>query len=70
MEDLKSSCYSEDFDFDKLQRHLLILADVIKQGTPTVRKVTSIHTICQAMNAETVFKSMVSEVHKLIRLFQ
>lgn len=52
---------------DDLQTHLLLLPDVIKQGTPRVKKVTSVCTVCEAMNAVGVFKSMLSEVHKLVQ---
>ena len=47
----------------------MLLADIIKHGTPRVKKVTSVLTVCEAINAEGVFKSMLSEVHKLIWLF-
>ena len=46
-----------------------MLADAIKVALPSVRKVTSIRTICDAMNAQTVYKSMLSEVHKQLRLY-
>ena len=44
------SCYKEDFDFAVLQKQLPLLVDVIKQGTPLVKKVTNVRTICEAMN--------------------
>jgi len=47
----------------------LLLADVLKRGTPRVKKVASACIVCEAMNAEGVFKSMLSKVHKLIRLY-
>ena len=69
LDEMKSSCYQDDFNFDHLQKHLSLLADVIKQGTPMAKKVTSIRTICQAMNSEPIYKTMLSEVHKLLRLY-
>lgn len=35
-----------------------------------MRKVTSIHTVCDALNTSTTYKQMLSEVHKLLRLYQ
>ena len=32
--------YKNDIDVPDLNRHLLLLQDVIKKGTPNVRKVT------------------------------
>lgn len=71
-EDLKrveESCYKNDFDFISLKTQLSLLADVIKQASPCVRRVTSVRTIADAMNSQEVYKSLLSEVHKLIRLF-
>jgi len=34
-----------------------------------VSKVTSIRTICEAMNTQAVYKSMLSEVHNILRLY-
>ena len=39
---LEKSCYKSDFDFSSLNVQLSLLADVIKSGTPSVRKVTNI----------------------------
>ena len=69
LQTVRESCYSGDFNFDDLKRHLLLLVDTIKQGTPSVKEVTSIHTICDAMNSQPVFKSMLHEVHNLLRLY-
>ena len=65
---LEKSCCKEDFDFSKLKCHLALLADTIKLAIPSVKKITSIRTICDAMNAQSVYKSMLPEVHKLLRL--
>ena len=42
--------------------------DVIRQGTPTVKKVATVRTVCNAMNMQTAHKTTLSEVHKLLRL--
>ena len=66
---LAESCYRDDIDWSDLKRHLPLLQDVIKKGTPNVRKVTSIHTVCEAMNSNAVFKDMLPTVHQLLQLY-
>ncbi len=66
---LKTSCYITDIDFDQLQIQLPLLASLIRQALPHVSKVTSIRTICEAMNTQAVYKSMLSEVHNILRLY-
>ena len=66
---LEDSCYKNDIDVSDLNRHLPLLQDVIKKGTPNVRKVTSIHTICEAMNSNNIFKDMLPTVHQQLRLY-
>ena len=48
---------------------VIYLRDVIKKGTPYVKKVTSIHTICEAMNSNNDFKEMLPTIHQLLRLY-
>ena len=38
LDEVKSSCYKDNFDFDHLQRHLSFLVGVIKQGTPMAKE--------------------------------
>ena len=66
---LAESCFNDDVNLSDLGRHLPILQDVIKKGAPMVKKVTSVHTICEAMNTCSVFKDMLSTVHQLLRLY-
>ena len=47
----ESAPLSECLTGQILSRRILILQDVIKKGTPFGKKVTSIHTICEAMNS-------------------
>ncbi len=47
---LEKSRFSADLDFSNLRRQLPLLHDIIKQGLPEVRLVTSVDTICSAMN--------------------
>lgn len=53
---IRESCYKEDFNFSELQKQLPLLVDVIKHAIPLVKTVTSIRTICEAMNTQTVYK--------------
>lgn len=50
-------------------RHLSLLVDVIKEACPEVKKVTSVQTVCDAMNTKETYTSVLSEVHKLLRLY-
>ena len=69
LDKIEQSCYESDFDFSQLKVQLSLLPGVIKEACPSVRKVTSIRSICDAMNAQNSFKSILSEVHKLLRLY-
>lgn len=69
LKSIKSSCYKDDINFDQLQRQLPLLVDVVRQALPSVSKVTSVRTICDAMNTQSVYKTMLSEVHNILRLF-
>ena len=62
------SVYQADLDFAKLKSQLGVLVDVIREALPEVKKVTSIRTICEAMTRH-AYQTMLSEVHKLLRLY-
>jgi hypothetical protein len=66
---LEDSCYADDLDFDILKRHLHLVCDVIKEASPTVCRVTSDRTVCDTMNINCAYKSLLSEVHKHLRLY-
>ena len=57
---------SSDISFEKLHQELSLLVTLIRQALPTFIKVTSIRTICEAMNSQVVYKSMLSEVHNIL----
>ena len=57
---------SSDISFEKLHQELSLLVTLIRQVLPTFIKVTSIRTICEAMNSQVVYKSMLSEVHNIL----
>ncbi|XP_062511818.1 zinc finger MYM-type protein 1-like [Corticium candelabrum] len=63
------SCYKEDLDIESLDSQLKLMYDAIHQELPQVKEITSIRTICQALNANQGLKILLSEVHKLVRLF-
>lgn len=69
LDKIKQSCYKNDLDFSSLTAQLSLLHDAVKEACPLVRKVTTIRTVCDAMNAQNSFKSLLSEVHKLLRLY-
>ena len=66
---LQESCYQDDINWSDSGRHLPLLQDIIKKATPCVKTVTSIQTICDAMNSNDVFKDMLPTVHQLLRLY-
>ena len=65
---VKESVFSDDLYFDKLESQLAILVDTVHLALPEVKKVTSVRTICEAMRAY-ANRKLLSEVHKLIRLY-
>ena len=66
IDQVKQSPYKDDVNFDDLTRHLLILQDIIKKADPAIKKVTSIQTLCDAMNTTDTFKEMLPSVHQLL----
>ena len=69
LESIQSTCYRKDMNLEELQKQLPLLVDLIHQALPKVSRVTSIRTICEAMNSQNVYRSMLSEVHNLLRLY-
>ena len=68
LKQVKQSVFKADLDYDRLEKHLGVLVDVIRQALPEVKKVTSVRTICEAMKSPP-YRTMLSEVHKLLRLY-
>ena len=66
---VKLSCYKDDIDLDQFQKQLPLCIDMIQQALPGVKRVTSVRTICEAMNTQDVYKSMLCEIHKVLRLY-
>jgi len=69
LQSVEDSCYANDINFSALKRQLPLLVDVVKALKPTIRKVTSVRTLCEAMNVNKTYKLMLSEVHKLLCLY-
>lgn len=46
-----------------------ICQDIIRKADPKIKKVTSIQTICDALNVNETFKEMLQTVHQLLRLY-
>ena len=63
------SCYKNDIDWADLSRHLPLLQDVVKKSNPILQNMTSIHSICEALNSNNVYKDMLPSVHSLLRLY-
>ena len=57
---------------DKLHIHLKIIPDIIKV-TPldgiTIQKVTRVQIICEILNYRLGLKKIITEVHKLIKIY-
>ena len=66
---LEVSCYKNDIDWSDLSRHLPLLQDVVKKYNPNLKKVTSVHSICEALNSNNIYKDMLPSVHILLRLY-
>ena len=62
---VKRSVLQGDLDFSKLPRHLPVLQHVIREALPNIKRVTSIETVCTAMTA---YRSVLTEIHELLRL--
>ena len=61
-----------DVDEDRLKTQLLLVRDMIKNATMenrSVTRVTNVRTIAEAMNTSDIYKSMLNEVNKLLKLY-
>ena len=66
------SIYGEDLDMERLKIQLRMLPDVVKV-TPMdgvhIKEVTHVQTLCQVLNIQPSFKILLTEVHKLLRIY-
>ena len=68
MATVQESCFSKDISISELSKQLPLLHDMVKNSLPSVNSITSLHTICDAMNTNEIFKEMFSSVHLMLRL--
>ena len=68
LSDFNDSVYRQEFTVEKLEKQLGILVDVIHVELPEVKKVTSVRSNCDAL-AKHANRNLLSEVHKLLRLY-
>ena len=61
----------QDIDCSRLQMQLSMIPDMIKTAFPNhpVLKVTNVRTIADAMNQNGIYKSMLSELDKCLKIF-
>ena len=65
--------YKDDINFNTLEFQLKMLPDLIKtankQQQMGIKKATSINTICDIFNSFTFAKTMLCEVHKIMKIY-
>ena len=66
---IEKSCFGKDLSVSELSRQLPLLYDIIKKSTPSVKAVTSVNTISEAMNSQEVFKQLLPSIHKFLCLY-
>ena len=62
----------DDFDLERLKTHLSLVKNMIKEANSQripVTRVTNVRTISEAMNTSHIYKTMLSEVAKLLKLY-
>ena len=64
------SYLDKDFDLDRLKTQLSLVSNMIRTAYTEnpITKVTNVRTICEAMNTSHIYKGMLSEVDKLLKL--
>jgi len=67
-----ASIYGEDLGMERLKIQLRMFPDVVKV-TPMdgihIKEVTCVQTLCQVLNIQPSFKILLTEVHKLLRIY-
>ena len=69
LEELQRSCFGTDIDCGRPGHQLHLVHDAVRTTLPEVRQVTNIRTMCEAFNKNAVTKTLLGEVHKLLRLY-
>ena len=66
------SLYAKDIDIEKLNLQLKLLPDAVKTVSPNgiqICQVTRIQTLCDILNTQSCLKTLLSEVHKLLKIY-
>ena len=61
--------FSDDIDMQKLSLQLQILPDAIISNAKDLQEVTQVQSICDVLNEQPGIKKLLTEVHKLIRIY-
>ena len=67
--DFRKCIYGKDIDIHKLSLQLQLLPDAIRSSSTTIKEVTKIQTICDVLNDQPGVKNLLTEVHKLLRIY-
>ena len=66
------SYLDKDVDQDRLKSQISLVCDMIKtafSGIVAVTKITNVRTIAEAMNKSDIYKTMLNEIDKLLKLY-
>jgi len=69
LEELQRSCFGTDMECGRLGHQPYHVNDAVKTTLPEVRQVANIRTIYDAFNKTPVTKTLLGEVHELLRLY-
>ena len=64
--------YKNDNDFQKLKIRLVMLQDAVKatvMDNIPIKNVTRVQTLCDVFNEQPSYKILLSEIHKLLKLY-
>ena len=61
--------YKDDINMERLLLYLKMLPDAIKSYSTRILEVTRVQTICDVFNENEGIKSLLTEVHKLLKIF-
>ena len=69
LEELQRSCFGTDIDCSRLGHQLHLVHDAVRTTLSEVHQVTNIRNVCEAFNKNAVTKTLLGEIHKLLRLY-
>ena len=59
----------DEFELERLKIQLLMLPDAIKASSVGIKKVSNVQTIASVMNESPIYKGMLLEINKLLKLY-